>query len=121
MKPTIEQPSPAHAHEPPPASIRALHKRYSKLTAAEIMDDKGLLDFTKLSKEQEERLRVIRRIPRRSLNQICRIFESGPAQEEVNFPAVEGVMSEDEDDILVYEHEILPGLFPHSSIPNLYN
>ena len=112
------QPKPPteHAHQPPPESIRALHKHYQKTPADVLALDHRVLDFANPSDFHSKRLRVVGTLCKARLQQIFAAFESDADglgnENEKGYQGADMAgecTPNDIDDKLIYEHEFLPG------------
>lgn len=92
--------SASDAHQKPPEQIRAVYKKYQKMSPASLADDMEIVDFERgLSYEQSICLREIRRVPGHLLLKACSDF--GEMQPEDLAASVV--------DVPIFEHDDLPG------------
>lgn len=92
--------SASDAYQKPPEQIRAVYKKYQKLSPASLAADMEIVDFERgLTTEQSIKLKEIRRIPGHLLLTACSDF--GEMQPEDLAASVV--------DVSIFEHDDLPG------------
>lgn len=108
--PPLAPPPLSHAHHPPPLHIRECHKKYQKTPVASLPKDEFVLDFDGggVSEYHKSRLKPIGRVSRAKVGMACRAFEGKEALDGKEEP---------EDDILIYEHDFVPGDFTTCPYP----
>ncbi|KAF8420213.1 hypothetical protein EV426DRAFT_634156 [Tirmania nivea] len=120
LKPPLE-----HAHQSPPECIRSLHKHYQKTPVESLDSDPRVLDFTNLSELHRNRLHVVGKLGGSCLQKIFDTFEAGEASVDggQNIEIERASLSREiegwkDNDRLIYEHALLPGLqFVPSLLP----
>ncbi|KZF22522.1 hypothetical protein L228DRAFT_260702 [Xylona heveae TC161] len=91
-----------NAHERPPEKLRAIYKKYQKLTQAQIDADPNVIDFVRgLTPEQKSQLKIIKSIPEEALRKICSSLNEASDREKSE-------IIEASNNASVYELEGLP-------------
>ena len=99
-----------HAHHPPPAHIRALHKKLQKS-----LDDVDILDFASpdISHYHRQRLTLSRTIRRNRAAEVFARFEAAVNGSNSSSSVTDtNTGAEPAADIPVYAHSSVPGLPP---------
>lgn len=116
MAQSEQKPLLQHAHQTAPSFIRSLHKHYQKSSAEAIALDPQVLDFTNISELHSKHLRVVKKLPVTHLREIFAAFDAGAGMAQMEGEGIKGtrqtqdVEPADENERLIYEHELLPGV-----------
>ena len=85
--------------EKPPSSIKAVYKSYQKVSTRDLADDVNVVDLKKIPENGNEKVKRLRTIHSTEVRKLCTQFVSQGKDENIKQIS----------DVIVYEHEDLPG------------